>query len=410
VTSDESLEPLAHRQVRYNYRGRSFEFALTRALFSSAGVDAGTHQLLGLIAQTLPGETFETVVDVGCGTGTLGIPLAATFNGELLAIDRDALACRWSFWNARSNGLESPRIEVAVLPPYPEVETRTLAVSNLPAKAGQPVLDRLLASLATQAQAPGSRIAVVVVAPLSPWLDQACTRLGLEVTGQRKSANHRSVVLSLHRGGKANRSLSQPPEELVPRSFIRCSDLEFPGPDREYLVETVYGLPEFDGLSFRTALAFDLLRSVQVSGTVLVRGVGQGHLPAAVIQRSRTVSRLLLSDRDLLALRIGEHNVRKLVGSELPVTCHPYAFSTDHIQRTPSVHWLVVAEEPFGGSDWIRGIARISKELLVPGGKLLFVARSTTIGRFQKAAGKHFTAGPERRMHGERSQLFSRKR
>ena len=61
--------------------------------------------------------------------------------------------------------------------------------------------------------------------------------------------------------------------------------------------------------SYRTALLFDILRSISLGGTIAIYGNGQGHLAEGCRQRSGASVRLELYDRDLLALRVSALNV-----------------------------------------------------------------------------------------------------
>jgi 16S rRNA G1207 methylase RsmC len=401
---DDELHSLVDRTVTFNYRKREFRFSLTRELFSSAGVDSGTNQLLILLASALSDGHVESVVDLGCGSGTLGIALAGTFDVPLYATDRDTLAVAWTRMNAISNGLANATVDTSLGAAHPPQQSGILAVSNLPAKAGEPVLDRLMDELASLAARPESLAGVVVVRPLESWLRSRISTLGLTIVSERSSANHCSVLF------RAPNSAEGDPTEgglPLPNAFIRCERCAFEGPDGQYAAQTVFGLTEFDGLSFQTALAFDLLRTVSLQGSVLVRGCGQGHITIGAGQRAGERALLTLSERDLLALRATEANMGQqgMFPAGIKSMAEPLPVDRDEEQ----FDWLIVAEGP-AGARGERRIDRMMKSSLRVGGKLLLTGKSTYVSRFEKLVGRQMRTVGERRLRGDRAQLFVRKR
>jgi hypothetical protein len=76
-----------------------------------------------------------------------------------------------------------------------------------------------------------------------------------------------------------------------------------------YELETAHGLPEFDCLTFSTALVFQCMADLpRELGKVVVVNPGQGHVPVALWARSAPGS-LQVVDRDLLALRSTRSNL-----------------------------------------------------------------------------------------------------
>lgn len=400
------LDALVFRRVQYRYRKRTFQFDLSQSLFSSAGVDNGTHLLLGMIAEELDPDDYARVVDLGSGTGTLGIPLAGVADVELLAIDRDARAVAFTERNARINGVERMQAHHALTVPDERPGGRELVVSNLPAKAGEPVLRMLVTHLARRATVSGGTAAVVIVKPLAALLSALLAELGATTVAERKTANHAAVIFTC----------AVAPEEIepdhdreeLPASFLRTT-AAFQGPKKRYEMRTAYNLPEFDGLSYRTALAFDLLSEHKPGGRVLLYGCRQGHVAVGLGQRGGRGLRLAIADRDLLALRVTSANAARN-GLE-PAEALPVA--TPGMLRSRlepgSFAWVVVDDDPVAGSRWNEEISLLA-DLLDEGGRLLVVSRSTTVSRLLRVTGTRLRQISERRMHGFRASLLASRR
>jgi 16S RNA G1207 methylase RsmC len=168
------LEPLVHKTVEFAYRGSRLKFDLSHALFSSYDIDTGTKLLLKEIAHDETICSASSILDSGCGVGVIGLSMAASCPGSRVVLkDRDLLACAISERNAWRNGLKAVRLEldgspsspIAKKPPKhrkPQERTADLIIapgllaeedslgpydavlSNLPAKAGEPVLSSFL--------------------------------------------------------------------------------------------------------------------------------------------------------------------------------------------------------------------------------------------------------------------------
>ncbi len=417
LTVDDALDALETKRVVYAYCKRSLSLPLTQALFSSAGVDSGTHQLLSLIAQETDGARYDAVTDVGCGAGTLAIALASRPAGErpsvVVASDRDALATAWTARSAALNGLDHITTVCALgVPPMPiATGAPRLSVCNIPAKAGHPVIERLIAALIGGGNADdrdrptdGSQAAFVIVTPLASLLRAAIERLGATVVSERSSANHVSVIVGTRAADHV-----EPADDALPEAYTRGIS-EFPGPVRPYRAQTVFGLPEFDGLAYRTALGFDLLRGLEIGGRVGVYGVGQGHLPVAVVQSGDRITECLLFDRDLLALRVARANLAR--NGYLDAASHPVATPCALVDAGTDepFNWLVVNDDPVPGSIWNSEIVSVADSALADDGKIIVVSRTTSLNRLERDAGRLLRVIDERRMHGYCARLYRRRR
>ncbi|MDR1315985.1 MAG: methyltransferase, partial [Spirochaetales bacterium] len=207
-----SVIPYITKEVSFEFRGRRYEFALSHGLFSSAGIDRGSRFLLRVFSGLLDGGLFPapgklrqggtlSVLDAGCGCGVLGIcagtalrdlagkgaagercsgpgpglasvlvPASASVPAlAVRAQDRDELARLFTEYNGLRNGLAGAELEARTeaLLAAPAGAAWDLILSNVPAKAGRPVLEDFIGRSAGMLKSGGLAL-VVVVNPLAP--------------------------------------------------------------------------------------------------------------------------------------------------------------------------------------------------------------------------------------------------
>jgi 16S rRNA (guanine1207-N2)-methyltransferase len=301
------MGPHFKKTVTLDHGGRRLELGVAQELFSSHEVDVGTRLLL----RTLAGPEHASrrrVLDLGCGYGPLGLALrAAAADRVVHLVDRDALAVEYSRENAARNRLDD--VEVYGSLGYADVRGSgfDLIVSNIPAKAGPPVIEQLLLGGAGLL-APGGLVAVVVIAPLGAGVAEALEGAPeVEVVFRRATASY-AVFHYRFRAPPAT------PDEL---GVYERGRLTVTHAGVSVRLRTAWGLPEFDSLGVPTRLVADaLLRpGGRPPRTALVLHPGQGHLPC-LLWAGRRPAELRLVDRDLLALRLSQAN---LVANGCPV-------------------------------------------------------------------------------------------
>jgi 16S rRNA (guanine1207-N2)-methyltransferase len=389
-------DPHFKKTVTLDHGGRRLELAVAQDLFSSHEVDVGTRLLLRTLAGLEPGRL---ALDLGCGYGPIGLGLAAAgAAGTVHLVDRDALAVEYSRENAARNRLDG--VEVYGSLGYADLRASgfDLVAANIPAKAGAPVIERLLLD-ARGLLAPGGLVAAVVVAALAAEVAAVLERPGIEVGFRRATASY-SVFHYRFTGAGGPAGPAPAPVEGLQAYERRRVSVDLGG--HRLRLRTAWGLPEFDSVGFATELAADALARLggRRPGTAVVLNPGQGHLPA-LLWTALAPGAVRLVDRDLLALRVSEAN---LVANG----CPPERVATRHRAGVDAPELgdadLVVAvlrpkEPPAPAAATVRAVLAG----LPTGGRVVLAGGSTAVTRGLAAlaeAGPPFATLDRRRRRG----------
>ena len=132
----------AHRALEFTavLRGRPFTFRTDSAVFSRREVDAGTR----LLIESLEVGAGESLLDLGCGYGPIGIAIAATVEGADVAMtDVNRRAVSLTRKNADANRVRADVREGAMYEPVAGLAFDHVA-SNPPIRAGKAVVHRIV--------------------------------------------------------------------------------------------------------------------------------------------------------------------------------------------------------------------------------------------------------------------------
>ena len=295
-----------HKTVTFRAWKHSLQFRTSQGLFSSHDIDIGTKFLLRTVVEAGYGN-FHRILDAGCGYGPLGLTLKNLHPESIVHLfDRDALAVAYSRQNAELNGLDGVDIYGSL--GYDDVKRNDfdLIVSNIPGKAGEPVIAYLLRE-AQYYLAPGGVVAIVVVSPLEEIVAKILADTpGVEIMLRRARKGH---AVFHYRFAGASRP-PKPDLNALERGIYHRKDVKMRLDKLEYAMQTAYGLPEFDSLSYGSEMLMQALtnlpgRDIQ---NAVVFNPGQGNVAVALwkLLRPQTIA---LADRDLLALRYSQFNL-----------------------------------------------------------------------------------------------------
>jgi 16S rRNA G1207 methylase RsmC len=333
-------------------RGRLVEKALGQTLaldvpwdvFASQGIDDGTLLLL----QHLPEGEPASLLDLGCGYGALGLPVAARWpSARCLLVDRDLLAVAASAHNAAALGLFNAEVRPGL--GYRELagERFDWVLCNVPARIGPRAIRYLLEG----GRALGAETRAVVIRDLRPVVE------GLGLEGLRHIARGaRHDVFALAKG-PARLELAD--EDVYARDETQFQGLRLARPHDAS--EDPSHLPAL------ALLAESLPR--KAPARALAFRAGYGALPLFLKSRFPQ-AQVVAQERDLLGAAFLRKNSRAL---GLPVEVRETLFPAQGLAL--SSFSLVTGElsSPAGPLVAAREL-REAADLLLPGGEGLILA------------------------------------
>ena len=125
-------------ELRVELLGEKMTFLTDAGVFSKKMVDFGSQLLL----KCLEVNQGETVLDVGCGYGPLGLSLAKVYGVQAIMVDINNRALDLARQNAERNKVEATIFQSNI---YEQVEgTFDHVISNPPIRAGKPVVHEII--------------------------------------------------------------------------------------------------------------------------------------------------------------------------------------------------------------------------------------------------------------------------
>ncbi|MGC4113212.1 MAG: methyltransferase [Myxococcales bacterium] len=321
--------------------GQKLRLVAAAGLFSADRLDDGTLLLL----QNLPSGTPGTLLDLGCGCGGLGLPIAAANpSARLLLVDRDLLAVRYAERNSQEHKLEN--VTCAGSLGYRDVGPGPFdwILCNVPARIGRDAIAAFAKGGAARLS-PGGELRFVVIRDLGPVVAEVLASQGLDGRRTAQSARHEVWAIARHEGP------IDEGEHIYLRDRVKVGDAELdrpadisedPGHQRE-------GLP----------LLLSCLPSKPGARALVWRG-GYGAIARVLAQRG---TKVLAADRDLLALSFTRLNTQGAVELKPAATL-------DEVTEPPFDTAVAEVQAAFGDSGALQEWKRLAS-LVRPGGTAL---------------------------------------
>lgn len=168
---------------RETLRGNALTFTSTWGLFSPEHIDDGTRLLIENVAV----EPTDTILDLGCGYGAIGLTLARLSpRGCVHLVDKDFIAIEYAKRNAHEN--EIGNIEIYLSNGFSHIPKDIrfdTIVANLSAKASKEFF-WILFSDARAFLKPGGALTVVTIAGLKEFMKRSF----MEVFGNYEKIAH----------------------------------------------------------------------------------------------------------------------------------------------------------------------------------------------------------------------------
>jgi hypothetical protein len=345
---------------------------------------------------------------------------AAVFH--VRAQDRDELARLFTVYNAAGNGVSSGELSAHTEPLLsgPPGATWDLVLSNIPAKAGLPVLEDFIRRLGGLL-APGGRAVLVVVHTLADFFRRRLCETGSLADREEAGGGYSVFVYAPGPGVPAGKDVKTGGGGFcVPRSAYTREghDLELEGTALH--IDTVYGAPGFDNPGGAVLAAVKLVRRLGPGALpprgkkALVHEGGQGWFPAWLLRfADLSPSELVLSGRNILALAAAAHNTG--VSFVIPAA---ELFSEDQFEvlfpdgktRTEKTPFGFIAAFPecIPRTERLDALWEGISSLLAEGGLALVSLPSGEAGRFDRKKPAGFTRKGDLKRGGFRALAYRR--
>ena len=154
------------RQFQVDLKGQRFRFCTTWGLFCPERIDDGSRLLLDHVDV----NPHDTVLDLGCGYGAIGLPLARqATHGIVHLVDKDFVAVEYAKRNAVENGIHNVAIYLSNGLSHVPPTQFDAVVSNLPAKVGNELFYILFHDIKNNLR-PQGRLYVVTINGLREYV------------------------------------------------------------------------------------------------------------------------------------------------------------------------------------------------------------------------------------------------
>lgn len=400
------VDKLTNKRVSFKYHGTKSQFDLSLGLFSSFDIDIGTRLLLKTIAKEVDFTNIISIADIGCGVGSLSIPLLIKHkNTSLFAADRDALALKFTKHNAELNKIDKNRISYNSSLLFDDFESEkkfNLIISNIPAKIGEPALKNFFDKSIMHLSNNGI-VSVVIVNPLLDKTDEILKDKKFKVIykeiGKGHTVFHYTIAAHID-NNNASKS------DNLGAHYIRIEN-NFPIGSCNLPMKRVYNLPNFDIPSYRLQLSVEILQFCDMGNRQLYIDPVQGHLPL-FLNFDRWPKEIHLASRDLLQLKVSKENLF-LNGFNGIIETNHISDITDLIEKYEknSFDQMFIDSNPISKTEWYSDQRNIADRLIKSKGNYFTCGKSSDMYHIVKN-NKGFTAIDDKKYRGERAILYKK--
>jgi 16S rRNA G1207 methylase RsmC len=331
-----ALGPYARTRLVEKALGLTLSLDVPADVFSTQRIDDGTLLLLA----NLPAGAPRSFLDLGCGYGALGLPIAARYpEARGLLVDRDLLAVAAAAHNARALGLANVEVRPGLGYSGLDGQSFDWVLCNVPARIGERAIRYLLEAGRTLGE-----VRVVVIRDLMP---------ALEPLAQRVAVGPRHAVYAV--AAAPGRGLLDLDDDAVyARDQTRLGTLA---------LERPHDASE-DPAHQRMLLVLADALPREAPRSVLCFRAGYGALPL-LAQARWPAARIVAQDRDLLDTAFLRRNARAHAAT---IEIRESLFLRD---RDESFALLLGELSPSAGEAVAKRELQDAADLLAPGGQAL---------------------------------------
>lgn len=294
MSEDIRSDPWYRATLTHDVLGQHLRLAVPHDVFSTVRIDDGTLLLL----DHLPASSPSSVLDMGCGYGALGLPVAAKYkDARVVMVDRDLLAVHWTMKNAAMHGITNVSAYGSIgYRNIPADERFDWILCNVPARIGRPFIRQLLLDGRSRLTA-GGDMRIVIINDLIPVLEDIGAAERLTLVKEAQSVTHAVYAM--------RSSPSQPvsePDTLYLRDTVMIDGLSFDRP---------FDIGGDDPRRLKSALPIMLDATVNYTpARVLIFRAGYGILPV-IARRRFPRAHITAAERDMLGADYCRRNAEK---------------------------------------------------------------------------------------------------
>ena len=362
-----------------NALGISLQLDIPHDVFSTLRIDEGTKLLL----DHLPQEEPTSVLDMGCGYGALGLPIAARFpEAQVDLVGRDLLAVHWAAENAQKNNLKNVRVLGSLgfrdLTEKVERDKKyDWILCNVPARIGRSFIKHLVEEGCARL-APHGTLRLVVIRDLAPVIEEVSKGFSGSLTEIARGPRHVVFGIQPDSGARSNSNitLSVPDlETLYLRDTVSVGGLELERPFD-------LGGDDPQRLSKGLPLLFDALPR-QAPSQVLCFRCGYGALPLFSLVKWPQ-AHVLATDRDLLATTFTRRNAQRLSLQSDRLSVREGVSLNETLKYGESFDLVIGELSPSAGERVAKSELEAIARSLKPGGQALILALDKLVKEWVK--------------------------